>query len=414
MLRTIDPKQVRLGMYIHGFEGSWFKHPFWRPRFLLTDPAELALLHESDARVIIDDEKGFGLERVTPRATTPTPAPHKTDARKRGQDVPWDQRATSESEDRRRAKNVLTRNGKVMRALFEGARLGRAARSADVIDVIDEIALSIERNARAMIEVSRLKDKDEYTYLHSVAVCALMINMARFMGLDGTQVRDLGLAGLLHDIGKMAVPEVILNKPARLNAQEYEIIRTHPEKGYALLSQDDGMSATALDVCRHHHEKVDGSGYPFSLKGEEISLAARMGAICDVFDALTSNRAYKDATSPVEAITGMGSWHGHFDPKLLFTFMQSISVFPVGMLVRLRTNRLGVVLENGRRASRPRVRVFYSTVDREMIKPEVVVISDSFADDSIVSHEDPAHWALENWDALQADLLAGKPARKAA
>lgn len=406
MLKRIDRQQVRLGMYIHGFEGSWFKHPFWRPRFLLTDPGELALLQASDVPgVIIDDEKGFGIERA---ASTPTQPENRISSRRDHQvarQVPWNDRALAESEERKRAKGVLSRNGKVMRGIFDGARLGRAMRSDEVMRVVDEITTAVDRNARAMIEVSRLKSKHEYTYLHSVAVCALMVNLARHIGLDGGQARDMGLAGLLHDIGKAAVPEDILNKPASLSPQEYDVMRTHPEKGHALLSGDPGITATALDVCRHHHEKIDGSGYPFNLKGKEISLAARMGAICDVFDALTSNRVYKNASSPVEAITGMADWPGHFDPKLLFAFMQSISVFPVGMLVRLRTNRLAVVLENGRRASRPRVRAFYSTTEREMIPPEVVVISDSFADDSIVSREDPADWGLAGWETLRGELL---------
>ncbi|HEY0958503.1 MAG TPA: HD-GYP domain-containing protein [Novosphingobium sp.] len=406
MLKRIDRQQVRLGMYIHGFEGSWFKHPFWRPRFLLTDPGELALLRASDVPgVIIDDEKGFGTEHAASALAQPETRTSPRRDHQAARQVPWNDRAFTESEERKRAKGVLSRNGKVMRAIFDGARLGRAMRSNEVMQVVDEITTAVDRNARAMIEVSRLKSKHEYTYLHSVAVCALMVNLARHLGLDGRQTRDMGLAGLLHDIGKAAVPEDILNKPACLSPQEYDVMRTHPEKGHALLSGDPGITATALDVCRHHHEKIDGSGYPFNLKGEEISLAARMGAICDVFDALTSNRVYKDASSPVEAITGMAEWHGHFDPKLLFAFMQSISVFPVGMLVRLRTNRLAVVLENGRRASRPRVKAFYSTTEREMILPEVVVISDSFADDSIISRENPADWGLTGWEMLREELL---------
>jgi len=161
-----------------------------------------------------------------------------------------------------------------------------------------------------------------------------------------------------------------------------------------------------MDVSLHHHEKVDGTGYPRRLSGEAISLAARMGAICDVYDALTSNRAYKAAWTPVEAIAAMAGWAGQFDRDLLFSFMQSIAVYPPGMLVRLRSNRLAVVLDNGPRASRPRVRAFYSTTDHELIQPMTLVIDDSWATDQIISEEAPEKWRIADWPAVQEKLAA--------
>lgn len=401
-----------MGMYVQGFEGSWFRHPFWRTRFLLIDADDLARIRAADVdAVVIDDSKGESVEEPMQGHARPQSfAPRQE--RQSEQALPdWmaQQRQCAFAEEKARATRIMTRSKQVMKYVFDEARLGKAVRTADVQDIVHEISASVWRNSQALIRVTRLKSKDEYTYLHSVAVCALMVNLARHLKLDEPTVQQLGLAGLLHDIGKIAIPERIINKPGSLSDDEFAIVRDHPKRGSALLAEGEDVPDEALDVCRHHHEKIDGSGYPYGLSGDAISLAARMGAICDVYDALTSNRAYKDAWSPVEAITNMARWDGHFDEGILFAFMQSISVFPVGMLVRLRSNRLAVVLDNGKRASRPMVKAFYSAVDREPIAPEIVTIHDSWAHDQIVSREDPADWGFADWESTVAGLIGDGP-----
>ncbi|QJU58125.1 HD-GYP domain-containing protein [Sphingomonas sp. AP4-R1] len=416
MLRRIKPEQVRIGMYIQGFEGSWIHHPFWRSRFLIATEADVAKVHAADIpAVIIDDDKGLApvdpeSSAVATRGTVPQMAepqprrPVRTPAR------PIPPAPGGPIDERALANQVMNRSKKVMKTIFDGARLGRAFHSEEVRAVVEDISASVFRNAHALIGVTRLKSKDEYTYLHSVAVCALMINFARELGLEENVVRDLGMAGLLHDIGKMGVPEDVLNKPGPLDEAELALVHTHPIEGYRILAEGGEAPELALEVCLHHHEKMDGTGYPHGLSGDQISLAARMGAICDVYDALTSHRPYKRAWTPVAAIAAMASWHGHFDQALLFRFMQSILVFPVGMLVRLRSNRLAVVLDPGRRATAPRVRAFYSTTERAMLKPQEVTISNSFADDQIVSEERPDAWGLLGWEGQRDQLLGGSRA----
>lgn len=410
MLQRIACEQVRLGMYIEKFDGSWWKHPFWRSHFLLTAERDLEALRSADlGGVFIDISKGVAPDplplaeshpRVTPAASAKRAVPAEIS--------PSEYRKSAATAERARATQVMNQSKKVMRRVFDGARLGKAVRSADVMGVVDAISASVRRNPAALIGVTRLKSKDEYTYLHSVAVCALMVNLARQLNLDPRSVQDMGVAGLLHDIGKMGVPSAVLNKPGRLTDEEFALIREHPDHGRRLLEEGEDVPDLAIDVCRHHHEKMDGTGYPFGLSGEQISLAARMGAICDVYDALTSNRAYKKASTPAEAITQMWEWDGHFDRQLLFRFMQSISVFPVGLLVRLRSNRLGIVLDNGARASRPRVLAFYGMREAAMIAPTEVVITDSLADDQIVAVEQPNSWGFDDWPMLRDQFLNQK------
>ncbi len=406
-------------MYIHAFDGPWLRHPFWLPRFLLSSPDDLTILLESDVvTLVIDENRGVGLTLPEPAPSRATPHPADT-SQHRAAPAPASvalvakrpaDRPCTTAEERERAARVMNRSRRVIKSAFESTRLGKAIRSEDVVPVVEEISASVARNPQALIGMTRLKSKDEYTYVHSVAVCALMVNFARHLDLSPAEVHELGVAGLLHDVGKMAVPDLVLNKPSTLTDEEFAIVRTHPQQGHRLLQAGTGIPETALDVCLHHHERIDGTGYPFKLQGDEISLAAKMGAICDVYDALTSDRSYKKAWAPDEAIIRMRGWQGHFDPDLLFKFMQSISVFPFGMLVRLRSNRLGIVLENGRRASRPRVRAFFSTRDRTILPLEDVVIDDNFASDQILSEEDPIAWGFADWTVTAEQVLAGATA----
>lgn len=412
MERKIRPDQVRLGMYVRGFGGSWFDHPFWRVKFVLKTHEDVERVRQSGVPfVVIDDALGVGPEDSAdaPAAVVPQhcEAMRRPTVHKRHGGRPADYGETRRVAERREAVALVSRSKKVMRHVFDGARLGRAVRVSDVLPVVDEIARSVERGPRTLLDVIRLKNSDEYTYLHSVAVCTLMVNLARFMGRNELETKEYGLAGLLHDIGKMGIPEPVLHKAGRLTDAEFELVRTHPEYGFRLLSDTPNVSQMALDVCRHHHEKMNGTGYPFGLRSEAISEAARLGAICDVYDALTSDRAYKKAWSPAEAVGEMWSWKGHFDQALLFTFMQSVGVFPSRMLVRLRSNRLGIVLANKRRNSRPRVLCFYDTVARGFLPPEEIVIEDSLAGDGIVAPASPDEWGLDDWEGIAERLLAG-------
>lgn len=404
-------------MYLLGFGGAWLDHPFWRVKFVLKNSRQVDRVRRSGVPYVwIDDERGVGLPAEAKPAQSPrSPESRSSMLRKVEKQTRRPNAAIHRGEapsdsDRKRASALVLRSMKTMKYVFDGARLGRAVRMESVISIVDEVSASVERSPRAILDVIRLKKKDEYTYLHSVAVCTLMVNAARHMGLSAADTREFGLAGLLHDIGKMGVADDILQKPARLTDTEFQSVRSHPELGYRMLLETPGICDTALDVCRHHHEKFDGTGYPHGQSGAGISLAARLGAVCDVYDAITSNRAYKDAWSPMEGITAMWNWEGHFDREILFTFMQSIGMFPEGMLVQLRSNRLGIVLKNKRRNSRTSVLAFYSTRDREFIDPETVVIKDSLANDSVIAPADPGEWGFCDWEEMAKRLVEGRSA----
>lgn len=175
----------------------------------------------------------------------------------------------------------------------------------------------VESAPDLFIEVTRLKEKDKSTYLHSVVVAGLMAQTAAVLGYDEEMVSEIGRAGILHDLGKLLIPNEILNKPDKLNAAELRMMRSHPEIGYRHMQKLGGVSDMILDVCRLHHEALDGSGYPLGLRDQEISTAVRICTVCDVFDALTSVRAYKKAWSTGQALTWMYDQPHLFDRKLV-------------------------------------------------------------------------------------------------
>ncbi|MDZ7898825.1 MAG: HD-GYP domain-containing protein [Arcicella sp.] len=226
--------------------------------------------------------------------------------------------------------------------------------------------------------------------------------------LTEDQVREAGLAGLLHDIGKMAIPNEVLNKPGKLTDSEFATVRDHPEAGSRMLIESKQVSALVLDVCLHHHEKVDGSGYPHRLEGEQISLFARMGAVCDVYDAITSNRPYKQGWDPAESIRKMAEWKGHFDPVVFQAFVKTVGIYPVGSLVRLESGRMGVVLEQQAKSLlAPKVKVFFSAKSKTPIPQEVLDLSKLVGRDKIVGRESAEEWGFRNPD----EIWTGMPAR---
>jgi len=385
MLKKIAITELRLGMYVHKLDGKWLEHPFWKSRFVLESTDDLQRLRSSGlAQCWIDVRRGpdvasafepdsaatparvvpaAALPRLSPVAAPQCPMPHELKA----------------------AAAIFNRGREAVMAMFNEARMGHTVDAEGCLPLVDDIANSMQRNPGALVSLARLKTRDDYTYLHSVAVCALMVALARRLGMDEGQCRQAGLAGLMHDIGKALVPLEVLNKPGPLTDAEYTIVRGHPEAGRCLLQEGQGATPEMLDVVLHHHERADGAGYPHRLSADQISQLARMGAICDVYDAITSNRPYKAGWDPAESIARMASWKGQFDTALFAAFVQSLGIYPTGSLVKLDSNRLAVVVEqNPGQLVAPVVTAFYSLRAQMRIAPRRLDVSRPDCQDRIV------------------------------
>lgn len=392
MLRKILVRDLTLGMYIHKFCQPWVNDPFWidNVESLLQDPAILARIQQSSTTEVWIDI-GQGLRPKTTTAAAPLP----------GKPLIADTSPVSMSSELARASQICGRAKAAVMAMFTDAKMGRAIHLEDVDLVVEEIANSVLRHPHALISLSRLKTSDEYTYMHSVAVCALMVALARQMEFSEERAREAGVAGLMHDVGKMMISTAILNKPDRLTVDEFQAMKSHPEAGLKILQESQQMTDAVMDVCLHHHEKIDGTGYPHGLTGDQISLFAKMGAICDVYDAVTSERPYKKGWDAAHSIREMASWKGHFDESVFQHFVKTVGIYPVGALVRLKSDRLGVVIEQGTKSLlQPKVKVFMSTRTRSRIEHKVINLEHPEVEDAIVKFELAQDWGVGDVNSL--------------
>ena len=403
MLKKISVSQLTVGMHLKEFCGSWMEHPFWRNAFVITDPKDIErVLASSIKEVWIDTDKGLD---VAPGEAAVSEAETEAQVEEELQRAAADTRETAPvpaAVEFERAARICAQSKRAVTSMFNEARLGKAVDTAGAKRLVEEISDSVSRNPGALISLARLKTADDYTYMHSVAVCALMVVLARQLGLDAEQTRASGIAGLLHDLGKALMPMEILNKPGKLTDEEFAIIKKHPEEGHRLLCEGSGADEVALDVVLHHHEKTDGSGYPKGLKDKEISLFAKMGAVCDVYDAITSNRPYKNGWDPAESLRKMAEWsNGHFDPTVFQAFVKSLGIYPIGSLVKLKSGRLALVVEQSQKSLlTPQVKVFYSTRSSARLIPEILDLSRPGCLDEIASREDPAKWNFSDLNEL--------------
>ncbi len=408
MLKKVGVENLRLGMYVHELCGSWMDHPFWRTRFELVDPEDIRRLRESAVtEVWIDTSRGqdAAVHETRAQANDETEMAAEADRSLiESAETEATPRLVPLAEEVARAARICARSKQAVVSMFQEVRMGRAVSPELAGALVEEISNSVERNPGALISLARLKSADDYTYMHSVAVCALMVALSRQLGLDAATTRELGLAGLLHDLGKALVPTEVLNKPGKLTDEEFAIIKLHPVEGHRLLVEGAAVGEIPLNVVLHHHEKTDGTGYPDHLKDEQISLYAKMGAVCDVYDAVTSNRPYKAGWDPAESIRRMAEWcKGHFDERIFQAFVKCIGIYPIGSLVKLESGRLGVVMEqSGHSLLTPRVKVFFSTKSMAQIPPEIIDLSHPAARDKVVGREEAAKWGLTNIERLWA------------
>ena len=400
MLKTIDVKKLRVGMYLCGLPGSWLQNPFWRTARLLDSQEDVDRILQSEIRhAIINTLKGCDVEF----ASDPELAPSTSRFVQSGPTdivAPGGTGDIALNDELTRAAAICLTSRKAVKMMFNEVRMGAAISPELTKATVGEITESVMRNTHALISLARLKTSDDYTYMHCVSVCALMVAVARELGLDDRQIQQAGHAGLTHDIGKMEISAQILNKPGKLNDAEFIVVKEHPVAGHRLLQQAGIRDEVTLDVCLHHHEKMNGSGYPYGLAGDQISLFARIGAVCDIYDAVTSDRPYKTAWGPAEAIKKMASWSdGHFDPTVFKAFVKTVGIYPVGTLVKLSSGRLGVVVDQHEKSLlTPTVRVFFSSKSSTYITPILLDLAAPGEREKIVGYENAAQWRLTDID----------------
>lgn len=404
MIKQIKTEQLREGMFVHNLDCHWLDHPFFRSQFMVTGDEEITRVREAGiVQLYIDTSKGLDVRDAPTKEEVKAELQRQmVDALARREPLPSQ---ASYREEIVRAKEIRNEAEQVVHGLMNDLRMGKQIEVEKIEPTVEKITDSILRNKDALLSLVRIKQRDAYTYQHSVAVCALLVSFCRALGYRKDAIKEIGFGGLLHDTGKMGIPDEILNKPGRLEPSELAIMQRHVTIGVEILKNTPGISPAAILIAEQHHERSDGSGYPSSLAGDDISLFGQMSSIVDVYDALTSDRVYHKGMSPTDALRKIFSWSKfHFNPELVEQFIQSLGIYPVGTLVRLESGLVGIVLEQGRRdLSRPVVRILYDTKRESAVSRWDMDLSDAMGrggGDRILRHENPADWNINPLDHL--------------
>ncbi len=346
MRRKVYIKDLDFGMYVDELDRPWIETPFLFQGFPIREQKELDQLAQHCEFVYIYDERSEAIKRHKP-------APHRFQTAQLN--IPQKQSNQSQQDHHhlvaeiRSIKKTYDQSHHYITKVLGDIQFDRTFNVSDGKALVEKMAGSIIKNDNALMLMSQLKDYDEYTVRHSLNVCIMSIVFGKHLNLKPAELRVLGLGALLHDIGKMKISNSILNKPDALSDAEFAQIKQHPEYGYQLLKKRSELNPAIAEIARSHHERVDGSGYPRQLKADTLNNLSMIVAIIDVYDAITTKRCYHDGISPHEAIRLMyESEVGAFRRDLLDKFIQCLSIFPIGSIVELSTNQIGIVMSVNR------------------------------------------------------------------
>lgn len=358
--RKIPVGELTFGMYVAQLDRPWLGSPFLFQGFPIHTKRELNQLRNYCEFVYIDLELSQIVDTLPGRNSSLKK--EKTESAEFERFETTRVNISLEPKIKKREPKKITFNKALPQAtkifgstrkcinnLFQDIRLGKHINVDSARKLTDRMVDNIIRNENAMVLLTQLKHKDEYTSLHSLNVCIISILFGRHLGFGEVELRTLGLGALLHDIGKMHVPLEILNKPGKLTNAEKQIMDKHPQMGYELLAVAKNFPDDALDVIRYHHERMDGSGYPKGLREEGIKPYVQIVAMVDVYDAITSDRSYHERISPHEALNVMYEWASkHFSKELLENFISCLGIYPIGSIVELDGGEVGVVITTNR------------------------------------------------------------------
>lgn len=308
---------------------------------------------------------------------------------------PW-QKTHSAEQEMGKAKKLYDEAKTLQIKAFKDIKAGRDIDIAPFKELASGFMDSVFRNQDALACLTQMRQKDAYLLEHSINVSILMGIFAKHLSIEKNIIVELTTGALLHDIGKIKIPDEILNKPGRFTDEEFKIMKLHSLFSKEIL-EESGLTGIAVDIAGMHHERLDGKGYPFGKKGDEISQYVRMASIVDVYDALTAERVYKAGMEPIKAFKILkDGCPDSFDPVLLNKFIQCVGIHPVGTLVRLSSQKVGLVTEsNPSTPLKPIVKTFYSAKHSRYTEIKDIDLSNKKTLDTLESAVKPKEYNID-------------------
>jgi len=357
--------ELRVGMYVSELDKDWLDTPFIMQGFLLEEQDDIDIVSEYCEYVYVMTD--YTESALSPLSSNEGTA---TQARPRG-DVFAPE--VSVQEEHRKTYKTFRAARSLTKTLLDDIRLGGALDGTAARSMVNDCVQSVIRHPDALLWMAKIRDEREYTAEHCLNVCILAIAFGRQLGIDEDELHNLGMCGLLHDVGKMRVPQEIVDKPASLTPKEMRLMKAHTVHGRNLLLASSNIYTGAIDVAYSHHEKIDGTGYPRKLPGHGISRYSRIIAIVDAYDAMTADRCYSRAKTSTEALKIIYTEKGkHFDEQLAIKFIETIGLYPAGAIVELYSGEVGIVMEsNPRLRHLPRVILLLNENKRQCEKEQV-------------------------------------------
>lgn len=387
MIKKIKTEQLKVGMFVHDFnrheEGE---HIFIGAAMIKTDKAIQVVHSWGIEEVYINTEKGLDVER-----------------RKRVRKAPKDKQKphTPLKEEVKIARTIKKEAEDFMLQAMTSSEQGNDVDIGNAYRLIEKMEKSVSRNRDALLLLTRMRRKDEYTLMHSISVSSLALAFCNFCGVEYDMTINLAIGALLHDIGKTKIPLTILNKPGKLSDAEYAVVQRHAEYSADILANKKELPPEVFDIALHHHERSDGSGYPDGLKGDAIAFGPRVVSLCDVYDAITSNRCYKNGIDKVDGLSKLYKWSNyHFDKELAYKFIRFIGVYPLGTCIKLENELVGVVTSSSGNILQPVVRLFYNDKTKAPIQVQEIDLSE--VNINIANYESFADWSSEKKQLLNS------------
>ncbi len=398
MIKKVKVDQLKPGVFVSDFNCRWLSHPFITNKKKIRDYKDIEKIKRSGiTEVFIDTTKGIDITESFSKEEFLESFKNESFPNLSDYDLNLEVKVPLKKE-LKKAYEIQNKAYEVIQQAYQEVRYGNSLKFEAINQVVTDIVDSITRNQDAMLLISSIKEKDEYTFEHSLNVSVLTAGFCKALNMEKEEVVEYTLGSMLHDIGKSKIPIEVLNKQGSLSPKEFSLMKKHVEFGIEIVKDNPHITDNMFAFIAEHHERENGTGYPRKLIGEQISKAGKIGAIVDVYDALTTDRVYHPADQPSEAIKDMYVQRGlFFDEELLEQFILYLGIYPVGSLVKLDSGFLAIVIESGRQnLLRPQVRIIYDLKKGIPIPPRNLDLSKGIGElHNVVGIVDPAFYQID-------------------